>query len=128
MPPRSPYSSSPFDAIGRAGCVTIVAPFAIVFVLIFSLPLRIYQAYVAQFYWSWFAAPFTASSPPPLLILAGALTAIRLATYTIPRRGATADEKVVTYNFFLSHLLNAVMISGFWLIGYVLHQLDLYFQ
>ncbi len=126
MPPVPP-PSSPFDAIGRAGCFTIVAPFAVVFVLIFSLPLRVYHAFVAQFYWQWFAAPFTDAPPPPLLILAGIMTAIRLTIYKTPRRGPTADEKLVTYNFFAAHLFDALMISTFWLVGYIIHLLAGYY-
>lgn len=112
------------EAVGKAAIALIVAPFAMAFFIALFLPTTIYAAYVAQQFWGWFVQPLIDRPAPSLFATTGILLLIRLTAYKVDCRDYTTEEKAVKYNVFQFWFLSVVVISMSWLIGYVVHLLN----
>lgn len=56
-------------------------------------------------------------------MLAGLVTAAKLLTYKLDRRGMTPEEQEVRHGFLHLVAQDVATVSVFWLVGYIVHLL-----
>lgn len=112
------------EMVGKMTIQVIATPLAIVLGLMSGLPVTLYAAFLAHRMWTWFVQPLTSQPTPSLLIMAGLLTLVRVATYRLDTHEDSDEQKQRRRGVLTLTGLSLLILSFFWLIGWVIHLLD----